>query len=302
MASDRRPIAGDFMAAIEIQSEKHWHELRAKHVGGSEVAALFGLHPYLTKFALWHMKKGDLPQADLSDNEKVQAGIFLEPAVAAWACDRMGWTFHKRNVYLSQNGLGGTPDYFISSKGRPDEGILEIKTTGDTSDEIPIRWELQLQQYLGLASISWGALAILRRGQNLEIVQREFRQNSVGRLQIAAAEFWESIEANKEPSPDFEADSKTISALYREANAGFEDMTGDNYLQSLCADYRDAATMKSTADKRCDAVKAEILTKIGSHAKIKCGPYTISAGEVAAMPPKMIGRAAYRGFRITEKE
>src|SRR6185437_11795560 len=68
------------VTALPINSDAEWRQHRKRHVGGSEVAALFGEHPHLTKFELWHRKAGSLPDPDLSDNERVFWGQTLEPA------------------------------------------------------------------------------------------------------------------------------------------------------------------------------------------------------------------------------
>ena len=46
------------MPEVPITSEAEWRELRARHVGGSEVAALYGCSPYLSHWALWQIKAG----------------------------------------------------------------------------------------------------------------------------------------------------------------------------------------------------------------------------------------------------
>src|ERR1700761_6912731 len=73
------------MTSITINSPEHWHELRAQHVGCSEIAALFGEHQHLTPFELWHIKNGTLPAPYLGDNDRVFWGTTLEPAIAAGA-------------------------------------------------------------------------------------------------------------------------------------------------------------------------------------------------------------------------
>ena len=65
----------------EIKSEAHWHELRAKHVGGSEVAALFGRSPYSTPWQMWMEKAGKLDRP--FDERWTRAGKFFEADIRA---------------------------------------------------------------------------------------------------------------------------------------------------------------------------------------------------------------------------
>src|SRR5690606_13844867 len=69
---------------------------RASVVGSSEVAALFDASPYLTRFELWHRKKGNIatPEFDAvaddgtPDNERIWWGVRLEKAILDAACER----------------------------------------------------------------------------------------------------------------------------------------------------------------------------------------------------------------------
>ena len=59
------------MAIIQVRDQKHWHELHSQHIGGSDVAALFGLSPYSSRWQLWMEKAGKLPPEDISGNKAV---------------------------------------------------------------------------------------------------------------------------------------------------------------------------------------------------------------------------------------
>ena len=67
---------------------------RATHVGASEVAALFDCSPYLTRFELFHRKAGNISTPDfmakgMPNNERIEWGLRLEPAIIAAAADRL---------------------------------------------------------------------------------------------------------------------------------------------------------------------------------------------------------------------
>jgi len=291
---------------------------RMNFIGGSEVAALFGLHPHLTPFELWHRKAGSLPEADLSDNAAVQAGIFLEPAVAAWVADRTGWKIQKvrrQVVHRDLPFLRGSLDYEIVAHERG-AGVLEIKTTDSfvarlwDDGEPPIHYELQLQAYLGMTMRDWGAIAVLVGGNDLRVFERERRPLAMAKIEHAAAGFWASVQEGRAPTPDFRVDADVIAALYRSAQKGkLVDLTGDNYLVDLCARWIESGERMRAADDERDAIKAELLTKIGDAAVALCGDYKISAAEIAAQPDRVItaemlgttikGRSGYRRFTIS---
>ena len=120
------------MAKITVRDEAHWHKLRAKHIGGSDVAALFGLSSFSTRWQLWMEKSGKLPPEDLSNNKAVQAGTFLEAGIAQWAASLWDWDIKKVEEYHTADdtpGMGATLDYALAS-GVP----VEIKWNSGFSD------------------------------------------------------------------------------------------------------------------------------------------------------------------------
>ena len=299
------------MSAIEISLPPDRVAVRARHVGASEVAALFGASPYLTRFELWHIKRGTLPSADLSEDDRIFWGTVLEPAVARGVADLRGWNVRKVRRYIVHPaiaGMGASLDYEVVAHERG-AGCLEIKTVdglafrnGWEDGEPPLHIELQLQHQMACTGRAWGAIAALVGGNTLKVYERTRRPGTIARIEAAVADFWGSIEAGQEPRPDWAADGAAIAALYRDATPGkVVDMSDDNRLPHLCAEYRRAADAEKVASEAKDAAKAEMLTKIGDAAKVVCGPYTISAGTVAAAQVAY-ERKAYRGFRITERK
>ena len=277
---------------------------RRTFVGGSEVAALFGEHPYVTKYQLFMQKAGRLPEK--KSDERMEAGQWMEPAVANWAAYKKVWVIAKAAPVPARNRIGGSPDYDIQGFL---PGVLEIKTTDwlmakrwDADDDPPLAWQLQLQHYLGLTGCSWGALAVLVGGNDLRIFRYDFRPAIWNAIQVACAEFWASIDAGTPPAPDWTADAAIVARIYAASVKGKTlDLTGDNRVPILADEYLAAAAEAKAAEARKDAARAEILAKIGDADLATCGAYKISAAAVAASTYTAT-RAAYRTMRITRKE
>ena len=53
-------------------------------VGGSDVAAIFGLSPWTTPLELWLIKKGKMKAPVKSNQEQMEMGHLLEPIAAHW--------------------------------------------------------------------------------------------------------------------------------------------------------------------------------------------------------------------------
>src|SRR5574338_670370 len=302
---------------IAIRNDDHRRELRAKHVGGSEVAALFGEHAHLTEFELWHRKKGLLPEPDLSDNERVFWGTILEPAIATGVAARAGWDVRKVDEYHSRDGLGGSLDYRVDGQDRG-PGVLEIKTADwlvakRWGGEPPLSYMLQIQCYLALTGWQWGCMAVLVGGNELRLIEYERRPRTIDILCTRVAGFWRSIAANEPPKPDFSSDSDAIAQLYGETMPGKTvDLSDSNRLPSLIAEYEDAAAQKRAGEKAAKAAKAEIHLLLGDAEIALCGDRVIKAHAVSGTPDRMIteedigqtnrGREKYRGRWISKRK
>lgn len=301
----------DPMPVIRVENDAHWRALRAQHIGGSEVAALFGENPYLTAFELWHRKAQNLPEPDLSDNERVFWGDILEPAIAAGVSKKKPeWTIRKVRRYhskLPELALGGSLDHEIVATSRG-PGVLEIKTADWLvakrweDDSPPLAYDLQLQTYFALTGRSWGCMAVLIGGNELRLFEYERRPKTIEIIEAKVAEFWKSIKEGREPKPDFAKDAATVGAIYASTTEGRTiDLSMSNRAPELLAEYAKAQADEKDAEIRKKAAKAELLTLIGSAERAFCGEYTVSC--------KMIGskeisytRSAYRDFRISEKK
>lgn len=77
-------------------SNERWLECRAHGpdgsipytVGGSDVAAIFGLSPWVTPLELWMAKKGRMKAPVRPNPEQLEMGHLLEPIAAYWYAKR----------------------------------------------------------------------------------------------------------------------------------------------------------------------------------------------------------------------
>lgn len=286
-------------------------DFRATHVGASEVSALFDCCPYLTKFELWHRRKGNVSIPDFADDERMEWGLRLEPAIIAAAADRFGYQIEESPRRLSNGrGLGGHPDAFANDERGP--GIIEIKTADwlvrkSWGDEPPTHYLMQAMAYAGLAGRKWGDVLVLVGGNKLERFSYDFRPKIYAEIERRVEEFWQSVEANEPPAPDYTRDLDTITDLYRDGTEAVVDLTADNLAHEAAAAFLFAKEARLEAEKREDAAKAELLDKLGEASTATLNGFTVRATTVAAIPERVAepgeiirGRKAYR--RLTVKE
>ena len=79
-------------------SNERWLECRAHGpkgnipytVGGSDVATIFGLSPWMTPLELWMIKKGRMKTPAKANTDQLEMGHLLEPIAAYWYEKRSG--------------------------------------------------------------------------------------------------------------------------------------------------------------------------------------------------------------------
>lgn len=272
---------------IPIRDESHWHELRAKHIGGSEIAALFGQSPYTTALELWLIKRGEA-SGEFPDNERMFWGRLLEDAVAQGVAIQKSWQVDNLKAYVvcgDTPGMGCTPDRIINhAPGRSSPGVLQIKVVDRLEflkwedGEPPLNYLLQLQHEIACCAMEWGALAVLVGGNELKVYEYDAHPVAMGRIKDAIMSFWRAVESGAQP--------KAISDDYdilREISGKYDreiDLSQDNELPMLCADAKAAAKVKNEADKQEKEAKARILQKLNGAARARCAGFTIKATTV----------------------
>ena len=121
-------------------------------IGGSDVAAIFGVSPWTTPLELWLIKKGRMKPPKKANADQLQMGHFLEPIAAYWYAQKTG------NHVYEDTGLYQHADHPYAlanfdrrferaSDGEP--GILECKSCtyhkADSwaDDAIPLYYEFR---------------------------------------------------------------------------------------------------------------------------------------------------------------
>jgi YqaJ-like viral recombinase domain len=111
--------AGAMITKREITSEAEWLSWRLPNVNGSEISALPGDHPWVSRYGLWMLKAGKIEPEP--ENEEMKRGKRLEQVALAMAFDDhpnwspTGQTTEVGKVYYSDPEwrIGATPDAVI---------------------------------------------------------------------------------------------------------------------------------------------------------------------------------------------
>ena len=159
-------------------SEKRWLECREHGpkgdieytVGGSDVATIFGLSPWMTPKELWMIKKGRLQPKAKPNPLQLEMGHLLEPIAAHFYAQRTGNTVtDDTNMYQHADFPYALADIDrrITRKADGEPGVLECKSctyhkASDWADgAYPLYYEFQLRYYLAVMDVDFGAFSAL---------------------------------------------------------------------------------------------------------------------------------------------
>jgi hypothetical protein len=291
------------IVTVPIESHSQWQQMRAGNVGASEVAALFGVHEYLTGFALAARKMGKLP--DTVDSKLLQRGRLLEPvARQLLAEERQDLEQIAAGSYYfdPEVRFGATPDLFVKDQ-RDRIGICQIKTVapsvfarkwhGDAGQVEPPLWiALQAMAEMHLTESDFAIIAALVVDDwalTLETVEVPYLPRQVEQMREKVVLFWQMVELGHLPAPDYGEDGKTIAQVYLEDHGDELDLTADNELPEIVSQLTALRMARKTADDGIDEAQARIRHRLGNaHSaryqggRITLTPVNVKAHQVAA--------------------
>lgn len=163
------------MTTAQLQQEtpadprQEWLEARRKGIGGSDVAALFGLDPYgRTPTDIYDDKLG--VGEDRAPTPAMLRGQYLEPIAASLYAEKTGRSLRSQPIRAHREfpWMLGTCDRQILARvgGVSATGILEVKCPGIRqfskvkSYGLSEGYLLQLSHYLTVFGYSWGSFAL----------------------------------------------------------------------------------------------------------------------------------------------
>lgn len=254
-------------------------EERRTGIGGTDAAALVGLHPYKTLWEVVAEKKGLLPP--FAGNERMEIGKALEDPVARMYAKREHCRVMRVNEcwrHPEHPFLLGHPDRLVI--GRP-KGV-EVKTfDGRRIEEwsepgepvrVPKEYFLQCQWYMGLRPryTTWDLVVLfgLKRVRIYSLPRNEF---VIRRLQQRAIEVWEKYVLTDE-MPEIEHSKRALDYLReKHPEALNEILVSGEHLNALYPEWKRAKEAHEQAENRLKNLRAQIAVAIGDNMGA-CGP------------------------------
>jgi putative phage-type endonuclease len=186
--------------------------VRSSGIGGTDIAAIVGLHPRADAFSVYVDKAGLLERIIDETDQRAQWGIRLQPAIAkAWS----DFT-RKPHEWIDRTLQGQAADFQIytpdaRSAAPRDQRILEIKTAGLDqakkwgdfgSDTVPENYAVQCAWYMSAANVDLCDIAVLIGGNDFRIYTLRRDKEMEELLLDAGYEFWHyHVLARNPPNP-----------------------------------------------------------------------------------------------------
>lgn len=204
-------------------------------VGGSDVAAIFGVSPWTTPLELWMIKKGKMKPAVKSNASQLEMGHLLEPIAAHFYAQKTG-NLVTDDTYMYQHAdhpyALADFDRRFERKEDGEPGILECKSctyhkaAAWADGAFPLYYELQLRFYLAVADVNIGAFsAIWGNNPDNDLATPEIERDMAKEDMIFERldEWIWSLEHDKPPtmadvSPKLALES--LARIYGESKAG----------------------------------------------------------------------------------
>jgi putative phage-type endonuclease len=255
-----------------------WDEARAGlTITATEIAAVVGLSPWMSRFTLWHKKAG-LNVAPFEMTPAIEWGLRLEDAVASkWQDEHPGqlaapagtWRHREREWQRA------TPDRLIYPQPEvefepPEQAtaLLEVKTSpfGDewgpsgAEDGVPVWYRCQVIWQMDVLGLSRTEFAVLISGHDYREYVVEYDEAEAKILRDAASQFLDEVRDGQRPPIDGADDTyQTI----RVQPDGFDDVDVEIPLEDA-ARYELAQEASKAAAVELTAAKGIVLDRIGT--------------------------------------
>lgn len=276
---------------------------RTGFIGGSDVAAILGVHPYRTALAVWAEKTGKVETDEtIADKPAVAWGNRLERTIGKhWsALTGIPLNWKKRDCLVVHPRFDWFRGHIDAEALGQRCRVLEVKTAGirqagrwgpsgstDPAD-VPIEYVCQLQSYLWakfspsivtatdliMTEHLSGAIAVLIAGQDFRCYELQVDLELWKQFDRYIPEFWSMVQEQRPPDPDYR-DNPWMSALYD--RVARETRLVDNEVSSIVRDLVSAKAQIKRITTEKEGYEARIKMYMTDH------QYLVDAtGEVLA--------------------
>lgn len=260
------------MQALRIAStlemeHSDWLTHRKNGIGGSDVAAIFGLSRYRSPLQVYMDKLGLIPP--IEDNQKMKMGRILEPIIADLFMEDTGIKVRRNNAILQH------PEYpwLLANIDRwivGENAGLEIKNTSEyarsdwSGANAPIEYLMQCNHYMAVTGAERWYICVLIGGWDVQwrVIERD--DTVIAAIIEKTRQFWhDHVLAEVPPDANFQ-DCDLLKQLYPEhVPASTIELTEEQY--PLIGAIRAARISLEEAEMNRDDHTNKLKAIMGEH-------------------------------------
>lgn len=268
-------------------SHEEWLNYRRSGIGGSDAAAVVGLNPYKSAFALYHDKLRQVEEQ--RDNEAMRLGRDLEDYVARRWMEETGKRV-RRNNYMWRSAEHPFMLADIDREIIGENAALECKTASPylkwdvAGGEIPPQYYCQCQHYMAVMGYDRMYLAFLIFGKGFYHTVIERDEKEISALISAEKAFWDCIEKGEPPAIDgSESTGDTISLLWPESTGTSVEFGSD--VEQALAKLDGIADLIEDMKREEESIKNSIKNLMQECESATAGSYRLSWKSQSSMRP-----------------
>ena len=256
----------------------HFREQRRKGIGGSDIAALFGLSKWGSPLSVYLEKIGEASDDELEGNEFIYWGNALEPVIA----ERFESETGKKLRVLEETLVSKNHDFMVAHIDRDvvDESAgLEVKTASqyklsEWEDSVPVQYMLQCQHYMYVTESTHWYLAVLIGGNTFKhfVVQRD--DELIDMIVSKCEAFWNNHVLKRVPPEATQFDSDLLSSMYDFSNA--ESTANLDTLSSQIQSLDETVSIIRDLEEKRKLIENRIKSEMGEAEFGYSGDYELS--------------------------
>lgn len=261
----------EILASTTDISREEWLELRRTGIGGSEAAAIVGLHKYTTPSEVFLDKLGQLPEKE--QNDYMLVGSCMEEGVLKVFQKKTGIEAIPFKVMVrSREYPWMLANIDASCKVGEEYGVVEVKMPasldGWKDDSVPDYAHLQLMHYLAVLGWSFGYITAVLPGHKpfYKLIQRD--EEVIRYLVEKEREFWQCVEKKEMPALQF--NSSLVKAAFPKATE--PTIVLDSELAEHCRLIKQFKNAEKGIAQLREELETELKVALGAH----CGGVVMS--------------------------
>lgn len=289
------------------ENEAEWLSARTKGIGGSDIGSICGINQYSSARLIYMKKTGQYdescdPYSDAA-KDRMHFGHVLEPVVAAEYAKRS-----EKKIALSPAtfchidypwALANVDRFIVDDEGIP-YGILECKTAGEymkddwEDGEIPLGYIYQLNWYMWVCGLKYGAFACLVGGNKFYFYETFFNEEMFYKDILPKVEkFWNyNVKGLIEPElSGTDADKDYVNGLNSDVVRNSEILLEGDEFNELA---QNVITCKAKI-KEYEAVLEESINRIKD--KLKSNEFGYTKDHVVKWSPRSQQRVNTEFFK-----